>query len=175
MCTLFGLDPSTSAFDTLPCCEQGIPADSQVVVQSFLSRSFSSKRSSHMTQAHMWYIVPFCGWKPWNFGSQYFEYSGYKDLDPAKGKGLLICLISLDSLPALQCQVSSKVGHQEWFVGTCHKLSCCPTRVVYFQGGCSPLGRSKREQVQKEEDCLPCQESGELDGATVPVRLCCQL
>ena len=69
----------------------------------------------------------------------------------------------------------SRAGLPEWLAETSHKPSSCPSQVVAFQGGCSPLGRSRREQVQREEDCLPCQESGGPGGGTALGRRCWHL
>ena len=69
----------------------------------------------------------------------------------------------------------AELAFQDGSAETCHKLSGCPSQVVPFQGDCSPLGRSRREQVQREEDCLPCQESGGPGGGTTLVRRCSYL
>ena len=70
------------------------------------------------------------------------------------------------SSPALQCQVSSKADLQGWLAQTCHRLSDYQALVFPVQAGCCSPGRRRRGQVQKEEDSLPGQESGGLDGGT---------
>ena len=98
-----------------------------------------------------------------------------KDLDPAKDEDHWFCLILLGSLLTLQCQECDRADPQGCLAGTCHKQPCCPSQVVAFQEGCSPLGRSRREQVQRGEDCLPCQESGGPGGGRALGRQCGRL
>ena len=168
ICTPFVLVPSNLVSDTLPCCERGISSDCQEALWNFSSQSSFSNRSSHTSQVQMWCIEQEYGWTPWNFALQLCCQQDLADkgLGPTEGEDHTICLILLDAFQAWQRQACNRADLQGRSAETCHKLSCCPAQLLYlFQDGCSPLGRSRREQVQMEEDCLPCQESGELGGA----------
>ena len=76
---------------------------------------------------------------------------------------------------SLQYQVSNKVDLQGGLVETCHKLLCCQAQVLLVPEGYCPPGRSRRGQVQTEEDFLPCQASGGLGEGTALLRLHCHL
>ena len=91
------------------------------------------------------------------------------DWDPEEGGVRYFCLVWSVSY-ILQHRECNKADPQGWLAETCYKQSGYPSREVPFQGGCFPLGRSRRGQVQREEDFLPCPESGGPDGATALVR-----
>ena len=90
---------------------------------------------------------------------------------PKEGKVHWSCLILLDSPPTLQGRESSKADLLEWLAQTCHRLSSCQAQDFPAQADCCSPGRSRRGQVQMEEDSLHCQESGGLGGGTARVRL----
>ena len=146
------------------CCEQCISSCGQEAAQSFLSRSFPSKHSSHMIWAQMQCAAQVCGWRPLQFAllcqknpknpSQWTLVE--MDLGPPEEKVHLPCLILLDFSPVLQCWESSKVGLQGWWAQTCHKLSNYQAQAFAVQADYCFSGRSRRGQVQKEEDSPPC-------------------
>ena len=83
----------------------------------------------------------------------------------------MISLIPLlASSPAVQCRSSSRADLQGWLAQTRHKLSGCQALAFSVQAGCCLLGRSRREQVQKEAADPSRLESGALDGGTAFVR-----
>ena len=66
-------------------------------------------------------------------------------------------------LPFASDLASNKVDLPAWLaqadhICEVHQAQAFPDQAVY-----SPLGRSRRGQVQREGDCLPCLESGALD------------
>ena len=64
----------------------------------------------------------------------------------------------------------NKAGLLGWLAETCHKLSGCQALAFSVQACCCPLGRSRRERVQKEAGDPSRLESGGLDGGTAFVR-----
>ena len=182
ICTYLGLAANNFESGTLLCHDQDISSDDLEVFWSLLSQSFSSKYSSLKIQVHMWRIGQVCEYILWNVGlpllsSQHSHLSvlNHRVWGPREGKGQKICLILMDTLWILQCQLSSKAGLHERWAETYHKLSCCPSLGVQFQGDCSPPGRNRRVWEQREEDCLLCQESGGPGGGTALERRCSHL
>ena len=181
-CTLSELDPNTSESGISLCCGQCISSGGREVAESFLFPSFSSRNSSHKIQVQRLSIVQVYGWTPWKidllFWNPQFSFHQLlvdKGWGPTEGKDHLFCLIVLDSPPTLQCQVSSRADLQGWLAWTCHILSGYQAQISSVQAGFSPPGRSRRGQEQKEEDSLPCQESGGSGGGITLSRLHCHL